>query len=50
MRAGVEPTPDWQHSLCEVLKFDSLRTLNNDIFCELRQYLRSSEGVGKWQW
>ena len=30
--------------------FDSLRTLNSDIFCELWLYLRSSEGVGKWQW
>ena len=54
MRAGVEPTPDWQHSLCEVL----IRFVSNAekwyFFCELWQYSRRSqlyfEGVWKWQW
>jgi len=31
MRAGVEPTPDWQHSLCEVLENGSGEDLA--VFC-----------------
>ena len=54
MRAGVEPTPDWQRSLCEVPTRFASNAEKWHFFCELWQYSRSSqpsfEGVRKWQW